>query len=147
MPEVPWSHRHEDERLSAYLDDELSDDEALVVTRHLARCDDCVAELDGIRRARTALRRLPNLEPPSALFLDAAFTATVAGYGWGHDWSVGARVLVAGLLVAVGIGTAAFAAGGDPEGTVTPPVELFVVDHVLRVGGGPVITAVDLGDG
>lgn len=147
MAEDPRSRRHEDERLSAYLDDELSDDEALVVTRHLARCDDCVAELDGIRQARAALRRLPKLEPPPALFLDAAFTAAVAGPGWVSAWSVGARVLVAGLLVAVGLGAGAFAAGGQPEGTVAPPVELFVVDHVLRVGGGPVITAVDLGDG
>lgn len=145
MPEGPRSTRHEDERLSAYLDDELSDDEALVVTRHLARCDSCVAELDGIRRARAALRRLPNLEPPPALFLDAAFTATVTGGVSG--WPLGARVVVAGLLAALGIGATAFLAGGEPDGTVAPPVELFVVDHVLRVGGGPVITAVDLGDG
>lgn len=147
MPDGPRSERHEDERLSAFLDDELSDDEALVVTRHLARCDDCVAELDGIRRARAALRRLPNLEPPPALFVDAAFTAAVADPGWPATWPLGARLLVAGLLATFGIGAAAFAAGGDPEGTVAPPVELFVVDHVLRVGGGPVITAVDLGDG
>lgn len=146
MPEGPRSERHEDERLSAFLDDELSDDVALVVTRHLARCDECVEELEGIRRARAALRRLPNLEPPPALFLDAAFTAALAGPAW-STWSIGARLLVAGTLAALGIGAAAFAAGGDPEGTVAPPVELFVVDHVLRVGGGPVITAVDLGDG
>lgn len=146
MAEASWLHRHEDERLSAFLDDELPEDEALSVTRHLARCDRCLAELDGLRRARGALRRLPDLEPPSALFLDAELVAaTAAGARGLQAWPVGVRVVAGTLVGSVLLLGAAFAAGADPDGTVEPPVEMFVVDHVLRVGGGPVITSVDLG--
>lgn len=135
------SRRHEDERLSAYLDDELGDDEALTVTRHLARCDRCVHELEGIRGARTALRRLPALEPPSALFLDAEFVAATAS---AERWPAGIRILVVALAGSALLVGGAFAAGGPPDGTVAPPVDVFVVDHVARVGGGPIITSVDL---
>lgn len=133
--------RHEDARLSAFLDDELPEAEALEVTRHLSRCDRCLSELEDVRRARAALRRLPNVDPPPALFLDAEFvasTATAAG------WPLRIRLLAAAMVGSAALGGAAFAAGGSPDGTVSPPVELFVVDHVLRVGGGPVLTPVDL---
>lgn len=139
------SHRrpqHEDERLSAFLDDELPEREALEVTRHLGACDRCLTELEDIRTARSALRRLPNVDPPAALFLDAELAAAAIG---AVRWPMSMRLLVAAVAGSAALGGAAFAAGGGPKGTVVPPVELFVVDHVARVGGGPVITSVDLG--
>lgn len=142
MAESSWLRRHEDERLSAFLDDELPEDEALRVTRHLAACAACMSELEGLRRARRALRGLPNVDPPSNVFLDAAFAAAV---GVGDRWPVGTRVLVAALAGTIALLGGAFVLGGESDGTVAPPVELFVVDHVVRVGGGPVITSVDLG--
>lgn len=142
MRDAHRRQQHEDERLSAFLDDELPEREALEVTRHLAACDRCMAELEDVRAARSALRRLPNVDPPAALFLDAElFAAADAAV----RWPLGMRVLVAALAGSAVLGGAAFAAGGSPDGTVVPPVELFVVDHVVRVGGGPVITSVDLG--
>ena len=41
--------RHDDERLSAFLDDELGEREALAVTRHLRDCDECRDELEQLR--------------------------------------------------------------------------------------------------
>ncbi|MDX1659678.1 MAG: zf-HC2 domain-containing protein [Nitriliruptorales bacterium] len=58
---------HEEARLSAFLDDELPDDDALDVTRHLVACELCFAELETIRVARSAVRDLPHLEPPEGL--------------------------------------------------------------------------------
>jgi anti-sigma factor RsiW len=134
-------HPHEDERLSAFLDDELDDDDALEVTRHLAGCDPCLGELEHLRDARSLLRGLPNLEPPAALFSEAVATASLERLRWSRTVRV-ASVALAGTAL---ISAAAFVAGADDGGTVVPPVEMFVVDHVVRVGGGPMITPVDLG--
>lgn len=132
---------HEDERLSAFLDDELAEDDALEVTRHLADCDRCLAELEDLRAARSLLRGLPNLDPPAAIFSGAVADATLERMRWSRTVRV-ASVALAGTAI---ISAAAFAVGGDDGGTVVPPVEMFVVDHVVRVGGGPMITPVDLG--
>lgn len=132
---------HEDERLSAFLDDELSDDDALEVTRHLAGCDRCLAELEDLRHARALLRGLPNLDPPATIFSDAVAHASLERLRWSRT----VRLASVALLGTAVMSAAAFAAGGEDHGTVVPPVELFVVDHVVRVGGGPMITPVDLG--
>ena len=131
---------HEEERLSAFLDDELGDDDALRVTRHLAACDRCLGELEELRSTRSALRGLPLVDPPPVLFERVATAAA------SYDVSIrrtrrGARAAPAGAALRA---AAAFVAGDD-GGTVSPPVDLFVVDHVTRVGGGPMVTPVDLG--
>ncbi len=133
--------RHEGDLLSAFLDDELAEDDALRVTRHLARCDACLAELEEIRDARSALRGLPNLDPPEALFSDALAEAREARLRRQHRL----RIASAAVGVSIVVGAAIFLAGGDGNGTVVPPVDMYVVDHVARVGGGPVLTPVDLG--
>lgn len=132
---------HEDERLSAFLDDELGDDDALQVTRHLADCDRCLGELEELRAARSMLRGLPNLDPPAAIFSDAVAAASLERMRWSRTVRVASAALAGTALISA----AAFAAGADDGGTVVPPVEMFVVDHVVRVGGGPMITPVDLG--
>lgn len=137
----PRRERHEEDRLSAFLDDELPEDDALDVTRHLASCDRCMDELEDVRLTREALRGLPNLDPPEALFSDAVAAASLDRVRWRRTVRLTAASLAGTALIA----TAAFAAGGEGDGTVVPPVEMFVVDHVVRVGGGPVITPVDLG--
>ena len=45
------------DRISAFLDDELDEPRAMAVTRHLAECPTCLAELEDLRRTRDALRR------------------------------------------------------------------------------------------
>jgi anti-sigma factor RsiW len=132
---------HEDDRLSAFLDDELDERDALVVTRHLASCDRCLAELEETRAARSMLRGLPNLDPPPTLFHEVSTLALADGSHLGR----GVRLLAAALATSVAVGLTAFAAGGESDGTVSPPIDVFVVDHVSRVGGGPVLTPIDLG--
>lgn len=139
----PFGDDHEEERLSALLDDELTESQALAVTRHLARCDRCLAELHAIREARGALRALPAVRPPDDLYREVLARPTDRD-GKAKRGAllrvVTATAVSLGLLVG-----AAFLAGTDERGTVSPPVDVFVVDHVTRMEGGPVITPVDLG--
>lgn len=135
----PARQRHEDERLSALLDDELSEDDALEVTRHLARCDRCLAELEGIRGARAALRGLPGVDPPAELFRAAERAAARAGRQY--------RRLRRGLVAAAVLAAAATAVvlpGTTDGGSVVPPVDAFVVQHVTRAGTGPLLVPVDM---
>ncbi len=53
---------HLGDRLSAYLDGELVTLEHRRVTKHLADCSDCRAELQELDRARIAVRSLPGVE-------------------------------------------------------------------------------------
>lgn len=62
---------HLDERLSALLDGELSDDEAVAARAHLAQCAYCTAELAAVDRTRSLLRALPMVDPPVPLTLPA----------------------------------------------------------------------------
>lgn len=133
-------HGHEGERLSALLDDELTEPAALEVTRHLAVCDRCMCDLDDIRAARAALRGLPRMEPPAALLAGIVPGLAFTGHA-SRRLRVGSAVATGMLLTAA----AAFVMGGSEPGTVVPPVERFVVEHVVQTGGGPVISPVDLG--
>lgn len=59
---------HPIEQLSAYLDGELITEELPILSAHLDTCVECRRELAELDRARTAVRALPGVEPPS--FLD-----------------------------------------------------------------------------
>lgn len=129
--------RHPDDRLSAFLDDELAEREAIEVARHVATCGSCQDELDALRVTRDALRRLPAVPAPSSLLSEVPTAADARERR-------GRRVAVAAVCASVGVSGllgAAFVVGGQ-EGDVMPPVDVFVVDHVVRTGGGPVLTPV-----
>lgn len=131
---------HPDDLLSAFLDDELDEATATRVTSHVADCDRCLAELDGLRAARAALRGLPDVAPPATMF------ATVPRAAEQLDASTRARLAVAGVTAGVMVLLAtAFVLGDGEPGEVVPPVDVVVVDHVARTGGGPMIQPVDLG--
>lgn len=55
---------HPSDRLSAYLDGELSPGEAAAVAHHVQGCPPCQAELDGANRVRQLLRELRTPEVP-----------------------------------------------------------------------------------
>lgn len=131
---------HEGDRLSALLDDELDERAALEVTRHLQRCDDCRAELEALRTTRSALRSLPPVTPSLSWMVETAvLVPSDAG-----PRSFGVAVAAVATVAVVLLG--AFVLGGDP-GTVRPPVDQMVVDHVRSVDGGPVVTPVHLDGG
>lgn len=130
---------HPDDLLSAFLDDELDEATATRVTEHVAACDHCMADLDGLREARAALRGLPDVAPPPTMFAAVPHAAEQV------DTSARARAAVAGLAAcAAALLGAAFALGDGEPGDVVPPVDVVVVDHVARTGGGPMIQPVDL---
>ena len=131
---------HPDDLLSAFLDDELDEAAATRVTRHLAECTRCLEELDGLRDARAALRGLPDVgPPPSSVFADVPTAAAQA------DTTARGRLAAVGLLtVLTALLTTAFVLGEGEPGEVVPPVDVVVVDHVARTGGGPMIQPVDL---
>ncbi len=52
------------ERLSAYLEHELSEEDTAEVDSHLADCPACQAHLESLRHALDVLRALPELEAP-----------------------------------------------------------------------------------
>ncbi len=137
----PFGQRHENERLSALLDDELDVDEALEVTRHLAQCERCIHELGLIREARWALRALPAIEPPPELLTHILADPTAVEVPAASR----ARRLLSAAAVSIGlVGATAFMLGNDERGTVAPPVDVFVADHMARVDGGLMLTPVDL---
>jgi anti-sigma factor RsiW len=123
------------DRISAFLDDELDDELALVVTRHLATCQTCLDELEALRATRDALRRLPRLQLPATVLTPVEPTPPAPSL----LRRVSRRLQVAsvGLVVVFGVMGVAYLAG-EERGEVIPPVELFLVDHVSRTGGGPV---------
>ena len=56
---------HLDDRLSAYLDGELDEDEQQTAYRHLVVCALCQTQLESVNRVRIALRGAPPVEPPT----------------------------------------------------------------------------------
>lgn len=118
-----------DEQLSAFLDDELEEPVALRVTRHLADCDVCIEGLEELRLTRDALRGLPTVRAP---------TLTIGTPGRGGPSPRPRTARVVGALAMVGVLlSGAYVVGGE-QGEVEPPMEMFLVDHVARTGGGPV---------
>ena len=133
---------HPDAELSAFLDDELDEPAARRVTRHVARCPRCVAELDDLRTARAMLRDLPRVAGPDAGELVADVPDAVRRDQARRRVRTAVAGTVAGVLGVLGL---AFVLGGSERGQVVPPVDVVVVDHVVRTGGGPVLQPVDLG--
>jgi anti-sigma factor RsiW len=118
------------EQLSAFLDDEVSDADAVDIARHVSRCEACAAELEGIRLARDAVRSLPSLKPPARLF------------GSPQQSPRHRRPLILlGIVGGVALAGTIFAVGGE-TGQVVPPVDDLVVDHVTNTGGDLLLTPV-----
>jgi anti-sigma factor RsiW len=125
-------------RLSAFLDDELDDDAALAIARHLVSCPRCEHELAGLRATRDALRQLPVLQAPVLTARTVRRTRRIRAVV--RTLQVSAAVAIVPLLVLV----AAYALGADVGGT-EPTVDVFLVEHLGRTGGGTFPTV--LGDG
>ena len=60
------------DRLSAYLDNQVTPAERVHVERHLATCAACRGELDGLRRTVALLQALPRVPVPRAFTLSEA---------------------------------------------------------------------------
>jgi anti-sigma factor RsiW len=141
---------HLGHRLSALIDGELDDAERDRVLVHLAGCQPCREEAVALR---TLKRRMNALGEAAA---DAELTRRLMGLASrpargpaGDESHSAARELKpawyitvgATAAVLVGVGAAAFLAGGggqQPEPRVTPAVDSYVLQHDLTTGVVPV---------
>lgn len=116
------------EALSAYLDGALDGAERETLERHLATCDACRAELAGLRRVGALLRALPEPTLPHSFTLPVTTTragrpaAVRRAVGWARaaQWvgglaaTLGAGLLVAGMIPSPSFGTSSTAASYGP---------------------------------
>jgi anti-sigma factor RsiW len=159
---------HLGQRLSALIDGELDGDDRDRVLVHLARCELCRDEaiaLRTLKRRMNALgeaaadsaltRRLMGLAQPgehldpSSSGASAWSRLSIGSLGSDHARELRPAWYVtfgAAAVVVVGVGTAAFLAGGGgagPAPRVTPAVDTYVMQHDLLTGvvpGAPSVT-------
>lgn len=155
---------HLGHRLSALIDGELGHMERDRVLVHLVRCEPCRAEavaLRTLKRRMNALggaaadsaltHRLMGLALPADPLADARAIggpgslrpAAPSGFPGGTRELRPSRAVVAGCFafLLVGLGAAAFAAGGgdpQPGPQITPAVDVFMVQHEIMTGVVPV---------
>ena len=90
------------ERLSAYLDSEVSADERASLEAHLPVCETCQRELAALRQMRTLLAALPTPSLPRSFALPAQ-PAGVEGWRRAPVWSRPAQV-IGSIAAMVGLG-------------------------------------------
>ena len=154
---------HLGERLSALIDGELDGAERDRAHAHLASCESCRAEAAELRALKRKLRALMSGAPAEAAMTRRLVAMTGPGgplpprrrlarsgrpgggrgsLGPGPRRAARRRYLMLGTVsLVVGLGTAAFTAGGGggaaPGPRITPPVEMYSVEHAITTGEVP----------
>jgi anti-sigma factor RsiW len=151
---------HLGDRLSALVDGELDGAERDRAHAHLASCEQCRAEAAELRALKQKLRGLMSRAPAEAAMTRRLIAMTgpggplpprrrllrlappTANQGTRRPGTVRRRYLVLGTVsLVVGLGTAAFTAGGSgdaaPGPRITPPVEMYSVEHAITTGEVP----------
>src|ERR1700733_12923040 len=161
---------HLGERLSALVDGELTGAERDRASAHLAGCAQCRAEVKQLRALKHKLRSLTDGAPAEAAMTRRLISMTgpgplpprrrllrvlpdgrpEPGPGLPASTRPGTRrlrtarrryLLLGTVSLVVGLGTAAFTAGGGgqaaPGPNITPPVELYSVQHAIITGEVP----------
>src|SRR6516225_8741739 len=161
---------HLGDRLSALVDGELGGAELDRAHAHLAGCEPCRAEAAELRALKRKLRGLVDGAPAEAAMTSRLIAMTGPGGplpprhrllrvvpgrrpaagpaqarpGSRRPWPDGRRrrYLVLGTVsLVVGLGTAAFTAGGGgdavPGPRITPQVEMYSVEHAITTGEVP----------
>jgi anti-sigma factor RsiW len=156
---------HLGHRLSALIDGELDGMERDRVLVHLAGCDSCREDAVALRTLKRRMNALGEAAADSALTRRLMGLAQPSGAGLQGGQARWSRMAAAGsftshggrelrpswyvafgatAVVLVGVGTAAFLAGGSreqPEPRVTPAVDTYVLQHDLMTGVVPVDSA------
>lgn len=130
---------HEPE-LSALLDGQLPEPAAARLRAHLVNCPGCLAELEGLRRARSLLRSLPVRAVPAGLFNQSAIEGRYAGQSMAvalPPKSYASRLLlvvlvgvvvVAMLMMMLAVGT------GDRSALVDVGLQELTLQHAQAAG-------------
>jgi anti-sigma factor RsiW len=140
---------HLGNRLSALVDGELDGAERDRAHAHLAGCEQCRAEAAELRALKQKLRSLTTRAPAEA----AMTSRLIAMTGPGSPRPATSRpprarrrraLMIGAVSLVVGLGTAAFTAGGGgdaaPGPRITPQVELYGIEHAITTGGLPNIS-------
>ena len=156
---------HLGDRLSALIDGELDGAERDRAHAHLAGCDQCRTEAAELRALKRKLSTLLPGAPAEAAMTRRLIAMTGPGGPLpprrrpgsqakrarrasretrrpGSRGPVRRRYLVIGTMsLVVGLSTVAFTAGGGGEATpgprITPPVEMYSVEHAITTGEVP----------
>ena len=157
---------HLGDRLSALIDGELDGAERDRASAHLASCEQCRTEAAELRALKRKLSTLVSRAPAEAAMTRRLIAMTGPGGPLpprrrllrlapgprpatrrettrpGPRGPVRRRYLVFGVVsLVVGLSTAAFTAGGGgqaaPGPRITPPVEMYSVEHAITTGEVP----------
>ncbi len=160
---------HLGDRLSALVDGELTGAELDRAHAHLAGCEQCRTEAAELRALKRKLGALMAGAPAEAAMTRRLIAMTGPGgplpprgrllrivpgrrsgpgpapsrpFTPGRPGGRRRRYLVLGTVsLVVGLGTAAFTAGGGPDAApgprITPPVEMYSVEHAITTGEVP----------
>ena len=159
---------HLGDRLSALVDGELTGAELDRAHAHLAGCEQCRTEAAELRVLKRKLGTLMAGAPAEAAMTRRLIAMTGPGgplpprrrllrvvpgpgpdpsrpkypFNPGRPGGRRRRYLVLGTVsLVVGLGTAAFTAGGGPDAApgprITPPVEMYSVEHAITTGEVP----------
>lgn len=91
-------HARIEELLSAYIDGELSIQEATLVEKHLRHCSACTQSLETLRHTVNLVRQLPAVSPPRS-FTISHLVVSERPWTWGYVYLRGATALAALLLI------------------------------------------------
>jgi hypothetical protein len=148
---------HLGQRLSALIDGELTHQQRERVLAHLAHCQPCRGEAAALRALKQRMHALGAATADTALTDRLMAVAGVAGPApWGRRlsrpsprtgpgaprrrWPVRSLAVASLALAGLGVPAAAFLAGGgqqDPGPSVTPAIDVFMVQHELSGGNVP----------
>ena len=154
---------HLGQRLSALIDGELAGSERERVLLHMARCGSCQDEVAALRTLKRRMNALGEAAAGAALTgklmgLSESARAPMGEGPWpapqtAGGWTVHGqhskseprtgRYFLAGSLAVflAGLGTAAFTVGGGgdaaPGPRITPPMEMYSVEHAITTGEVP----------
>ena len=133
--------------VTAFIDGELDHSRRDEVLAHLAHCEPCRLEVDGLRRFTSALRGAggPAVPPDLAARLLAAVEPVAAApartpHRSRRQHTRFRRAAMSGAIVALGIGGALSLAGPPPRGPlapVDPTSQRFMIDHASTSGEVP----------
>ena len=109
--------KHIDEHLIDFLYQELEPDQLDQIEGHLKGCDRCSAELAAFDSTRSAMRELPELEPPpslsQALMREAARAVTPADeQGFWERLRAGMRMMVLHPAMTAAVSSVSYRKGG-----------------------------------
>ena len=139
---------HLGDRLSALVDGELDGAERDRAHAHLASCEPCRAEAAELRALKQTLHTLGSDAPAEAAMTSRLVALTGPGGPMpsrhGRLRAVSGRrrtLMLSTVTLVVGLSTVAFTVGGGsdavPGPRITPPVEMYSVEHAITTGEVP----------